>query len=130
MFIDVLGVGGEGETVSFAAPDDGGTAAGDARLRESNASYWPLPSVLYRAGFTMQQSGKRVVLLANTNSTNLTATLTGAVGGTLHIVDAAAGHGSVPYATRQLQSEVVPLSPLAVALVELPGIDTGTSHPQ
>ena len=68
----------------------------------------------------MQPSGKRVVLITNTNSTNATATLTGTVGGKLHLVDTTAGHGSVPYATTELKSNSLVLGPLAVALIELP----------
>eukprot|EP00937_MAST-01D_sp_MAST-1D-sp2_P007533 g7533.t1 len=118
MFIDVLGAGAGGDMMAAMPPHTGERGTGSGA-----APYWPLPSVLYSMGFTINRAGgdsKRVILLANTNSSNATATLTGVAGGKLHLVDAAAGHGTTPYSTTELKSGLVALGPLAVALVELP----------
>lgn len=111
MFIDVLG---NGPKTVFAVD-----AAGERAPRPR----WPLPSVVYALGFELAEKPAaegRVVLLANTNSSAASARLAGASGATMHVVDAAAGHGDVPYRSEVLASESVALAPLAVALVVMP----------
>jgi hypothetical protein len=113
MFIDVLGSGRK--TIVNAH-----TVTGAAGVGAAQQPYWPLPSTVYSIGFVLEGSGTRIVLLANTNSSAATAHVAGVTSGAkMHIVDASAGHGLVPYATHDVQNGTVTLSPLAVVLLEL-----------
>ena len=82
--------------------------------------WWPTPSIVYGAAFE-RSDGRRVVLLANTNSSSQTIELEGATGGKIHVVDLEHGYGDVPYSNASLDTERILLGPLAVALVEMQG---------
>eukprot|EP00747_Dinoflagellata_sp_TGD_P115601 gnl/TRDRNA2_/TRDRNA2_172196_c0_seq16.p1 gnl/TRDRNA2_/TRDRNA2_172196_c0~~gnl/TRDRNA2_/TRDRNA2_172196_c0_seq16.p1 ORF type:complete len:589 (+),score=46.55 gnl/TRDRNA2_/TRDRNA2_172196_c0_seq16:73-1839(+) len=81
--------------------------------------HWPLSSVVYSIGFKLHARGARALLLANTNSSEYNVTVSGVVGSKMHVVDAEAGDGPVPYATKVLSSDEIRLGPLAVALIEM-----------
>ena len=91
---------------SATAPSGGGPAA------------WPLPSTVYSIGFVLA-SGKKVILLSNTNSSAATANVAYATGGTIHTVDSVSGHGDVPYSSDKVLSDEIKLRPSAFALIEL-----------
>jgi len=74
---------------------------------------------VYAAAF-VKLDGKRVVLLANTNSSTQTVAVEGASGAVIHVVDSEHGYGDRPYSNDTLGSETIQLRPLAVALVEMP----------
>eukprot|EP01052_Picozoa_sp_SAG31_P027034 SAG31_NODE_2497_length_5598_cov_3.904710_4_plen_248_part_00 len=129
MTIDILG---NDEKTVYPAKVSGGSSASAGGTAEA----WPLPSTVYSIGFELGthrgthavaatktphlgDSGKRVILLANTNTTSATVTVQGAAHGTVHTVDLEAGYGSVPYSTRTLESEEVTLGPSAFVLIEL-----------
>jgi len=86
---------------------------------EAPPAWWPTASLVYAAAF-VKHDGRRVVLLANTNSSDLEVRLEGATGCAIHVVDADHGNGFVPYSNATLSSETIVLAPLAVALVEMP----------
>ena len=106
MFIDVLGNGPKA------------VVSANATVPQLPAGMWPLPSVIYAAGFTV--NGTRIVLFSNTNTSSTFATVPGAAGGTLHTVDENAGHDAIPYRTERLDSDTVNLLPFAVSLLEMP----------
>ena len=83
--------------------------------------WWPTPSVVYAAAF-VRSDGRRIVLLANTNSSAQIVDLEGAANAHVHVVDVESGHGDVPYRNGTLDAGGrIELGPLAVALVEMPG---------
>ena len=106
MFIDILGNGIKSVVpVNITSP-------------QLPSGTWPLPSVIYSAGFVV--GGRRIVLFSNTNASSTIASVTGAAGGTLHTVDEDAGHDAIPYRTQQLHTDTIGLLPFAVALLEMP----------
>jgi len=72
--------------------------------------WWPTPTVVYAAGF-IKLDGKRVVLLANTNSSTQTVAVEGASGAVIHVVDSEHGYGDRPYSNDTLESETIQLRP-------------------
>ena len=112
MTIDVLG---NDKKEVFASNVTGS----DATTVSSSNEAWPLPSVVYSIGFKLLASGKKVVLLSNTNGTATAVSVHGASGGTIHTVDENAGHGTVAYSSVKLTSDVVKLAPSAFSLIEL-----------
>ena len=81
--------------------------------------WWPTRSIVYAAAF-VRSDGRRLVLLANTNSSAIAVQLQGAAHAQVHVVDFEHGHGDVPYSNDTLSSEgQIELGPLAVALVEM-----------
>ena len=106
MFIDVLGNG-----LKTVVPVNVTSPQLPPRI-------WPLPAVVYAAGFMVDE--RRIVLLSNTNASSAFASVPGAAGGVIHTVDENAGHGAVPYRTQRLDNDTVGLLAFSVALLEMP----------
>ena len=106
MFIDVLGNG-----LKTVVPVNVTSPQLPPRI-------WPLPAVVYAAGFMVDE--RRIMLLSNTNASSAFASVPGAAGGVIHTVDENAGHGAVPYRTQRLDNDTVGLLAFSVALLEMP----------
>ena len=112
MTIDVLGNGkkkvfpvmGGGGGHAHPVTGHGLTAAGGSAPTDRHGSDhspaqpgasllppWPLASTVYSIGFELLDTGKRVVLVSNTNISAASITVHGAAGSTMHTVDASAG---------------------------------------
>eukprot|EP00929_Paragymnodinium_shiwhaense_P034939 TRINITY_DN18959_c0_g1_i1.p1 TRINITY_DN18959_c0_g1~~TRINITY_DN18959_c0_g1_i1.p1 ORF type:complete len:495 (+),score=39.92 TRINITY_DN18959_c0_g1_i1:86-1570(+) len=80
----------------------------------------PLLGPVYSIGFELS-TGKRVVLLSNTNSSLVKVTVHGAASGRINVVDESAGYADVPYAGYSLETDELFLRGSAFALIQLPG---------
>jgi hypothetical protein len=82
----------------------------------------PVPGTIgvQAAGFTVAETGERIVLLVNTDNRTVSVTVTGAGGAACAFIDEAHGHGDVLPGRSQLsQAGTVTLGGFAVSLVRL-----------